>query len=74
MYTNKLLYNDQYGFRPRHSTKLAAVRFVIDLIKDMDNYKIPTTVLIDLSNTFDTLKLNHDILLSKCQVLNCVYY
>ena len=50
--TNKLFYNDQYGFRPRHSTELAAVRFVIDLIKDMDNYKIPTTVLIDLSKLF----------------------
>ena len=63
MDTNKLFYNDQYGFRPRHSTELAAVRFVTDLIKDMDNYKIPTTVLIDLSKAFDTL--NHDILLSK---------
>ena len=78
MDTNKLFYNDQYGFRPRHSTELAAVRFVTDLIKDMDNYKIPTTVLIDLSKAFDTL--NHDILLSKlaiymvCLVLNCVYY
>ena len=29
----------------------------------MDNYKIPTTVLIDLSKAFDNL--NHDILLSK---------
>ena len=47
--TNKLFYNDQYGFRPRHSTEHAAVRFVNDLIKDMDNYKISTTVLIDLS-------------------------
>ena len=63
MDTNKLFYNDQYGFRPRHSTELAAVRFVTDLIKDMDNCKIPATVLIDFSNAFDTL--NHDILLSK---------
>ena len=30
MDTNKLFYNDQYGFRPRHSTELAAVRFVTD--------------------------------------------
>ena len=29
----------------------------------MDNYEIPTTVLIDLSKAFDSLK--HDILLSK---------
>ena len=65
MDTNKLFYNDQYGFRPGHSTELAAVRFVTDLIKDMDNYKIPTTVLIDLSKAFNTL--NHDILLSKLE-------
>ena len=39
MDTNKLFYNDRYGFKPRHSTELAAVRFVTDLIKDMDNYK-----------------------------------
>ena len=63
MDTNKLFYNDQYGLRPRPSTELAAVRFVTDLIKDMDTYKIPTTVLIDLSKPFDTL--NYDILLSK---------
>ena len=63
MNINKLFYNDQYGFRPRHSTELGAVRFDNDLIKDMGNYKIPTTVLIDLSKAFDTL--NRDILLSK---------
>ena len=63
MDTNKLFYNDQYGFRHRHSTKLATVRFVTELIKDIDNYKITTIVLIDLSKAFDTL--NHDILLSK---------
>ena len=33
------------------------------LVVDMDNYKIPTSVLIDLSKAFDTL--NHDILISK---------
>ena len=27
MDTNKLLYNVRYGFRPRPSTELAAVRF-----------------------------------------------
>ena len=34
-----------------------------NLIKDMDNYIIPLTVLIDLSKAFDTL--NPDILLYK---------
>ena len=63
MDTNKLFYNDQYGFRPRHLTELAAVRFVTDIIKEMNNYKILSTVLIDNSKAFDTF--NHDILLSK---------
>ena len=63
MDTNKLFYNDRYGFRLRHSTELAAVRFVNDPLKDMDNYKFPATVLIDPLKAFDTL--NHNILLSK---------
>ena len=63
MECNKLFYTDQYGFRPGHSTELAAARFVNELVVDMDNYKIPTSVLIDLSKAFDTL--NHDILISK---------
>ena len=46
---NKLFHTDQYGFRPGHSTELAAARFVNELVVDMDNYKIPTSVLIDLS-------------------------
>ena len=63
MECSKLFYTDQYGFRPDHSTELAAARFVNELVVDMDNYKIPTSVLIDLSKAFDTL--NHDILISK---------
>ena len=63
MECNKLFYTDQYGFRPGHSTGLAAARFVNELVVDMDNYKIPTGVLIDLSKAFDTI--NHDILISK---------
>ena len=63
MECNKLFHTDQYGFRPSHLTELAAVRFVNKLVVDMDNYKIPASVLIDLSKAFDTL--NHDILISK---------
>ena len=63
MECNRLFYTDQYGFRPGHSTELAAARFVTELVVVMDNYKIPTSVLIDLSKAFDTL--NHDILISK---------
>ena len=60
---NKLFYTDQYGFRPGHSTELAAARFVYELVVDMDNYKIPTSVLIDLSNGLD--RLNHGVLIFK---------
>ena len=63
MECNKLFYTDQYGLSPGHSTELAAARFVNELVVDMDNYKIPTSVLIDLLKAFDTL--NHDILIFK---------
>ena len=56
---------EQYGFRPGHSTELAAVRLVDHLISQMDNYSIPITVCIDISKALDTL--NHNILLSKLQ-------
>ena len=49
METNRLFYSDQYGFRPGHSTELASVRFVNDLIQQMDTFNIPISILIDLS-------------------------
>ena len=65
MECNKLFYTDQYGFRPGHSTELAAARFVNELVVDLDNYKIPTSVLIDtifdnciISNQYDSLFTN----------------
>ena len=60
---NKSFYTDQYVFSPSHSTELALARFVNELVVDMDNYKIPTSFLVDLSKVFDTL--NNDILISK---------
>ena len=63
MERNCLFYYDQDGFRQGHSTELASMRFVNDLIQQMDNFIIPTSILIDLSKGFDTL--DHGILLSK---------
>ena len=41
---NNLLSMEQYGFRPRHSTELAAVRLVDEITSKMDNNLIPTNI------------------------------
>ena len=58
-----LFYLQQFGFRPGHSTKLAALKLVNHVITEMDNFNIPINIYIDLSKAFDTL--NFDILLNK---------
>ena len=57
---NNLLCLDQFGFRPGHSTELAALRLVDHLINQMDECKIPTNIYIyiDLSKAFDTLNIS----------------
>ena len=60
---NNLLSMEQYGFRPGHSTELAAVRLVDEITSKMDNNLISTNIYIDLSKAF--YNLNHSILLYK---------
>ena len=50
----------QFGFRPGHSTELAALKLVNHVISEMDSCNVPTTsnIYIDLSKAFDTLKFN----------------
>ena len=60
---NNILSIEQFGFRPGHSTELAAVKLVQHLISEMDNNNTPVNIYIDLSKAFDTL--NYFILLSK---------
>ena len=63
METNELLSLQQFGFRRGYSTELAALRLTDHLTKEMDNFRMPVNVFLDLSKAFDTL--DHEILLSK---------
>ena len=60
---NKVLSPQQYGFRAKHSTQLAALNLVGYLTYKLDNGIIPINIYIDLSKAFDTLI--HRILLDK---------
>ena len=63
-FTSKYLFSlQQFGFKPGHSTELAALKLVNHVLSEMDSCNIPTNMYIDLSKAFDTL--NFDILLNK---------
>lgn len=66
-YFNKyhLFYGSQYGFRPDHSTELAVLEVVDQIMTQMDKNKTPINIYLDLSKAFDSL--DHKILLSKLQ-------
>ena len=58
---NYLLCEEQYGFRTKHSTELAAIKLVDKIIKDMDdikNIKTPVVVFLEPSKAVDTLDFN----------------
>ena len=60
---NRLLSPQQYGFRPKHSTELAALNLIDQLTYKLDQNKIPINIYLDLSKAFDTL--NHEIIIKK---------
>ena len=60
---NKLLSEQQYGFKGGHSTELSALMLYDYIISELDKDRIPLNIYLDLSKAFDTL--NYYILLSK---------
>jgi hypothetical protein len=58
-----LMFNGQYGFRQNHSTELAALEVIDQIVCQMDKNEIPLNIFLDLSKAFDCI--NHNILLFK---------
>ena len=62
---NDQLYENQYGFRNRHSCDNAVCDVVSHLVKNLEANKTSIALFLDLSKAFDTL--DHDLLLHKME-------
>ena len=60
---NNLIYENQYGFRKKHSTNHAITYMIEKIKRKLDEKQLVAGVFIDLEKAFDTV--NHNILLSK---------
>ena len=58
-----ILFGDQYGFRPKHSTTDAIAKFTAHVAKAMENKMTTMSVFLDLSKAFDAI--DHATLLTK---------
>ena len=63
--TNQL-YENQYGFREKHSCEHAIGQVIGKLVKGLENNMYGACVLLDLSKAFDTIE--HSILLKKLEL------
>lgn len=52
---NNLLSNDQYGFRPKRSTELAASIFISNVARGLNEKKATLAILLDFCSAFDTI-------------------
>ena len=60
---HSILYDDQFGFRPKHSTDMAIIKLVDKIVQATNNDEITAGLFLDLYKAFDTIR--HDILLDK---------
>ena len=62
---NKILNDNQYGFREQRSTYMALLQLLDKVTNELDNNYYSIEVFLDLSKAFDTI--NHGILIDKLQ-------
>ena len=62
---NDQLYENQYGFRSRHSCDNAIGDVISHIVKNLEVNKTSAVLFLDLSKAFDTL--DHDLLLHKME-------
>ena len=60
---HSILYRYQFGFRHNHSTSLALIEVVDNILQHLDNNEKIIGLYLDLQKAFDTV--NHNILLNK---------
>jgi exonuclease III len=63
MTTQKILYELQFGFREKHSTQMAIIKLLDDIIYSLNRGEYAAGIFLDFSKAFDTV--NHNILLKK---------
>ena len=60
---NNIIYEKQFGFRPKHSTSHALINIVDTISNSLDKGKMAAGVFVDFQKAFDTV--DHNILISK---------
>jgi len=60
---NQILHKYQFGFRKNHSTSLALIDVIDNILEHLDNYRHVIGIYLDLQKASDTV--NHEILLFK---------
>ena len=65
--SNKILFANQSGFRPKHSTESCLTHLCDRIMEGCDSGCHTGMILIDLQKAFDTI--NHDILLDKMEFM-----